>query len=124
MEHSGGNLIEGGCTLWWMEFPQRSFPGQGWGYFIEGEPDLLALFEKGIEIMPYMKGCSLLNTLLFTQKFDCLLKLKHGDRLIRIGSFFKSAYSFNLKIKVLRRRKHFIHEKNLPKLINNFFFFM
>ena len=59
-------------TLRWMIFPQRSFPWGGEVYFIEGKRNLPVLFEKGIEIILYMKGCPFLNTLLFTLKFDTM----------------------------------------------------
>ena len=50
---------------------EEIFRGRG-VYFIEGESDLRALFEKRRENVPYMKSCPLLNTLLFTIKFECL----------------------------------------------------
>jgi hypothetical protein len=77
----------------WLKFPWSSFTWGGGVYFTDGEPDLPALFEKRTEIIRYIKGCPLLNTFLFTLKFDRLSQffkclLKHGGLLIRIGSFF------------------------------------
>ena len=72
--------------------------------------------------MSYMKGCSLLDTLLFTLKFDCLLILKHGGRLIRIGSLFKSGNSFSVKSKVLRRGQ-LLHIQKPAKINPQFFFY-
>ena len=55
-ELSGGNLTGGGALYVGWNF-HGGFPWGGGVYFIEGEPDLAALFEKQTEIMPYMKDC-------------------------------------------------------------------
>ena len=54
MELSGRNLVGGRFTLYWIKFHRRRF-----------------LCGEGL-LPPYVNGVPLLNTLLFTLKFDCL----------------------------------------------------
>ena len=54
------------------EISTEEFTVGGGGIFHRGEQDIPVLFEKQAEIIPCLKGCPLLDTLLFTPKFVVL----------------------------------------------------
>ena len=64
-EPSEGIIGGGGVALYSRWHFHGGVLWEGGVYFRKDETNLLLLFEKRIELIPYVKGCSLLNALLF-----------------------------------------------------------